>query len=638
MRQDTQYHRELNRMADQDQKTEIAAPETGVTEPQPVRLRLWPGVLAAAALWTALTLPAALFPESPRGFLPLYLGSMASYVLFALWWLLASRTPWLDRVIGFTAVSGMLLLCITLLYHPSVPGMPLMFFIGPWIVAAVVAAFFLTKPLGWRKGRWLSLAVALAAILLPSLVRFTKVDSAFNATFLPRWEQSSEEKLVDALAENSGDLAAADIELAEVSPDDWPGFRGANRDGHVSAQALGVSWENESPQELWRSSIGPGWGSFCIVGKLAFTQEQRGEEECIVAYEADTGDQVWSTGIEARFEESVAGPGPRATPTFDAGSLLVTGAAGDIMRLDASSGEILWQRKLTEDTARDTPPMWGFASSPLVVEAGNQKLALVYAGNPQPEPGTPEDAASENRSVIAYDFATGDPVWNRGVGFHGYSSPHLASLGGVEQVLVSSNKGLESFDPTTGERLWLYDWSIGEFPRSTQPLIVDDQTVVLSAGYDSGTIAIRVTKEGQQWTAKEIWDKPSRHLEPYFNDLVLYEGHLYGIHKKYLVCISLETGEPTWPKKIKRKTKFGNGQLVLDPASGTLLVTNETNGEVLLIEANPETLVIRGQIEALEPDTHWNHPVVAGGRLYLRNGQEAVCYKLPAGTGAVAGR
>lgn len=602
------------------------------SESTEIRPRLWPAVLATASLWIALMVPTTLFPESPKSFGPMMMGIMGSYAVFLLWWIFLSRVPWSHRLTGLALAGGTLLLGNHVFYHPSVPGLALMFILGPWIVLAITAGLLSTKLIGWRHGKWIALATALIAIVLPASIRFLKVDSAFSAQFQPRWESTNEERLIASLPASASPSAGNEAGTQEVGPADWPGFRGAQRDGHVFGGVLAIDWDNALPKELWRRSIGPGWGSFCVVGELAITQEQRGPEECVVAYESSTGEQVWSTGVEARFEESVAGPGPRGTPTFHAGSLLVTGAAGDVLRLDASSGEILWQRKLTEDTARKAPPMWGFASSPLVVTVGNQQLVLVYAGNPQPEEGE----QSADRAVIAYDFETGEPVWNRGVGWHGYSSPHLATLGGVEQVLMSSNMGLESFDPATGDRLWLYEWSINEFPRSTQPLVVDEETVVLSAGYDSGTISVRVTNDQGDWSAKEIWKQPSRHLEPYFNDMVLYEGHLYGIHKKYLVCINLESGEPTWPKKVKRKTKFGNGQLVLDPTSGMLLVTTETSGEVLLIEANPETLSIRGRFEALEPDTNWNHPVVAGGRLYLRNGEEAACFELPVAVDAIA--
>ncbi|MEM8865180.1 MAG: PQQ-binding-like beta-propeller repeat protein [Planctomycetota bacterium] len=598
--------------------------------------RVWPGVLAVLLMWSALTIPSAIWPESPRGFQPLFMGLMASYALAIAWWLFASRTPWRDRVLGFAIFAVGTITGLMFWFHQTLQGgngfLPLMFFIGPYVITALVIILLLTGRLGWKYARWASLAVVGGGLAVAGMVRYEGVDSAFNAKFLPRWQSNTEERLVASLKPN---IAPESVDAAQQAGEgDWPGFRGPMRDGHVLGGSLVADWQTRQPQELWRRPVGPGWSSFCVVGELAVTQEQRGANEAVVAYNALTGEPVWDTTNEARFEESVAGPGPRATPTFFQGSLYTTGADGVIQRLDASNGQVQWRRYLVSDEAADrqgdtqneNPPQWGFASSPLLVTLDTgQSLAIVYAGNPKPEP----DAPSLNEAVIAYDAETGEVVWKSGVGYHGYSSPHLATLGGVEQVLVSSNLGLESFDPATGNRLWFFDWDITDFPRSTQPLVVDDSTVILSAGYDSGTQVIDVTNGPEGWSAVERWQQPSRFLEPYFNDSVLHEGHLYGIHKKFLVSVNLETGEQTWPRKVKRQSRLGNGQLVLDPDAGMLLVTAEKTGEVVLVEANPETLVIRGRLQALEPNTNWNHPVVAGGRLYVRNGVEAACFKLP---------
>lgn len=602
--------------------TETAAAQPATRKP----VRAWPGLVIVALLWAALTIPARLFPESPKGFNPLFMGLMGSYLLFAVWWMFFSRAPWRDRLLLGGGLVGGLVIGGAGAYHPTMLGIPMLFVVVPWLLTALAVAVMAARGVGWQTGRWLVAATLTLGLSLPGLARYEGINSDFQAKFLPRWELNDEERLVAQTRGDSPPPAAAAMAVtaaAPVSSDDWPGFRGANRDGNLVGAPLAADWETQPPVELWRTPVGPAWSSFCVVGDALYTQEQRGEQEQVVAYDADTGKQRWATGVEARFEESVAGPGPRATPTYHAGRLYACGGAGDVMCLNAATGGMLWRRKLTEDTTQEKPPMWGFASSPLIVAAGDGvKLALVYAGNPQ-------RGAVTDEAVIAYNAETGEPVWKSGVGDHGYSSPHLASLGGMEQVLMWTNKGLESLALSTGERLWFYDWDIGEFPRSIQPLVVDDQTIVLSAGYDSGTMPIRVTRDGDRWQTEELWPQPSQDLVPYFNDMVLHAGHLFGIHKKFLVCIDMETGKATWPRRVKRKTKLGNGQLVLDPASGRLIVTAEDTGEVLLVEANPETFVVRGRMEALSADTNWNHPVVADGRLYVRHGSEAACYQLP---------
>ncbi|MEM6330648.1 MAG: PQQ-binding-like beta-propeller repeat protein [Planctomycetota bacterium] len=615
-----------------------AAPSPAAASTAPaVRPRLWPGVVAMALLWTALTVPFALFPESPRGFIPLILGSMGSFVLAAIWWLAASRVPIHDRVVGIGLVGGGLVLGMMGLFHASIDGFALLFHVGPWLLTAAVTAMLVTRPLGWRVGRYATLAAVVAVGVVAASIRYVGADSGFSAKFLPRWQATAEEQLAAAGPPVRVDEARQPESVAvSAQPGDWPGFRGADRDGRVADGSLAAAWPGDTLEAVWRRDVGSGWGSFCVVGGLAFTQEQRGEEEWVSAYDADTGEPVWQHAVEARFFHSMGGAGPRATPTFDAGKLYTTGAAGDLHCFDAATGEVLWRRSLIADAGLQGAPEWGFAASPLLHTPGDgPTLAILHAC----------DFASGNQGektgkVLAYDAATGEVVWQADAGNHSYSSPHLATLGGagpdgeepggVTQVLIATNAGLRSLDPATGEQLWRFEWDIATFCRSTQPLVIDANTVVLSAGYDSGTMRINVAQTEAGWSAEPAWDAPSRDLEPYFNDMVLHEGHLYGIHKKFLVCIDAETGEPTWPRKVKRKARFGNGQLVLDAASGMLLVTTENTGEVLLIEANPETLVIRGRCEALTPDVNWNHPVIAGGRLYVRHGSEAACYELPA--------
>ena len=627
-------------MADNASQVESTDAQSPRTQPiasaaeQTARLRLWPGVVAVALLWTAMLVPPMLYPESPKSFMPLFMGIQASYLLAIIWWLFASRTPWRDRLVGLVVAVGGLMLGRFVLFHESLEFMPLMFFIGPWLLTAMVGTMLLTYPLGWKRSRWAALGVALVGLVATASLRYQKVDSAFNASFLPRWEQNSEERLLASLNNQKDEPpSATENQLLELGPSDWPGFRGALRNGHVQDGSLAADWQDRQPEELWRREIGPGWSSFAVVDKLAFTQEQRGDEECVVAYDIATGKQIWSTGVEGRFEESVAGPGPRATPTFTDGRLYATGAAGAVLCLEASSGEIVWQQNLVADSPRESAPEWGFSSSPAsVTTSTGEQLAIVYAGNAKPKP----EESPTAQGVIAYNAATGEKVWQAGVGYHSYSSPHVATLGGVEQVLMATNLGLESLDPTTGARLWFCEWDIADFPRSIQPLVVDEETVIFSAGYDSGTQALRVELSDEAWAVETLWH--SHDLEPYFNDLVLHNGHLYGIHKKFLVCLDLATGESKWPRKVKRKAKFGNGQLVLDAETGMLLLTAETTGEVLLIEANPETLVLRGRFKALQPDTNWNHPVVAQGRLFVRNGVEAACFELPQAKLVVAKR
>src|SRR5205814_9602292 len=202
-------------------------------------------------------------------------------------------------------------------------------------------------------------------------------------------------------------------------------------------------WQQHPPQLLWRHRVGPGWSSFAVVGTRLYTQEQRGEDEVVVCYDTDSGAELWVHQDSARFTEVVAGPGPRATPTFHDGKLYALGAAGRLNCLDAATGRALWSRDIVADSGAKVP-QWGFAASPLVA-AG---VVTVFAGGP------------EGKSVLGYDAGTGDVAWSAGMGEFSYCSTQLSRLAGVDQLLVSTEKGVTAFDPSPGTVLWQHDWPL----------------------------------------------------------------------------------------------------------------------------------------------------------------------------------
>ncbi|MEM8998491.1 MAG: PQQ-binding-like beta-propeller repeat protein, partial [Acidobacteriota bacterium] len=418
---------------------------------------------------------------------------------------------------------------------------------------------------------------------------------------------SAEDRLLDESP--AADAApAADVVGGDFGDPAWPGFRGPRRDGVVASSSIGTDWEAEPPEVLWRRSVGPGWSSFAVAGGALFTQEQRGEEELISAYDATTGEPIWSHVEAARFWEPLAGAGPRATPTLEGGRLYALGATGILNVLEARDGSAVWRRDIAADTGAETPE-WGFASSPLIVDgpAGAGRQVVVHTGAPN------------GKGLIAYAADDGEPLWTASAGPLSYASVQRFELAGRPQLLLPSGDGVAGYG-LDGRPLWSYAWRVPGGARAVQTAVVGD-AVLLGTGFGMGMRRIDVTAKPESgFELDERWT--SRRLKPYYNDFVVYESHVYGFDGRILACLDLETGELRW-----KGGRYGNGQLVLLESQGLLLVLTD-RGEVTLVEASPEAFTELARVEAIDGKT-WNHPVFADGVLYVRNAEQMAALRLP---------
>ncbi len=365
-----------------------------------------------------------------------------------------------------------------------------------------------------------------------------------------------------------------------------------------------TDWSQKPPVELWRRPIGPGWSSFAVHGDLVYTQEQRGDDEVVSCYRLTTGEPVWRHRDAVRFWESNGGAGPRATPTLSNGRVYTFGATGLLNALDAGNGAVVWSRNAAADTGVEIPG-WGFASSPLVV---NDVVIVAASGR-----------------LAAYDVRTGHPRWFGPTGGGGYSSPHLATIDGVPQVLLMRGSRTISVAPADGSLLWEHSWQPGV--SIVQPALAADGDVLIAAGDAMGGNGVRriAVKHGSGgWTVDERWT--SNGLKPYFNDFVVHKGHAFGFDGNILASIDLEDGKRDW-----KGGRYGHGQLVLLADQDFLLVLSE-EGELALGRAASDKFTELARFPALEGKT-WNHPVLVRDVLLVRNGEEMAAFRL-----ALAGR
>ncbi len=621
----------------------------------PRPLRLWPGVVILAIQWFTWLVVPAVMPDAAGTAI---LGGVIGGLAIAVWWLFFSRAPWVERI----GALVLMVFAVVLTYrvvHPSIAngmmGMMLPVFAIPVMSFVLVAWAAATRSSStWRRRVALVPSIVLACMVF-TLLRTDGVTGEAASDLHWRWTPTAEQRLL-ARAEDE-QLAAPRVPpaqpavpappaepqpasigeqpvpvlpgaVAAITSDgpakaltaraepavgrpaaaladpirkvDWPGFRGEARDGVIHGARIETDWARAAPVEMWRKPVGPGWSSFAVDGNLIFTQEQRGDEEMVSAYDLTSGVAVWRHRDMARFWESNAGPGPRGTPTLHNGRVYAFGGTGILNALNARDGSRVWSRTPAADTGKKTPD-WGFASSPLIVD---DKVVIATAG-----------------VLAAYDLATGALRWVGPKGGWGYSSPHLATVGGVPQIVLLNGAGAIGVAPADGTLLWQHEWR-GD--GILQPVVLSGSDVLIGSGSGLnsavGVRRIAVAPASAGWNVEERWT--SRGLKPYYNDFVVHKGHAFGFDGSILACIDLSDGARKW-----KGGRYGHGQLVLLPEQDLILVLSE-EGELALVNATADGYTELSRFKAIEGKT-WNHPVLVGNVLLVRNGEEMAAFKLP---------
>jgi outer membrane protein assembly factor BamB len=395
-------------------------------------------------------------------------------------------------------------------------------------------------------------------------------------------------------------VAPASPSPAVMERASWPDFRGPNRDGKYDAGPIRTNWPREGLPRLWKQPIGLGYGSFVVANGLAFTIEQRRNREVAAAYDVATGREMWTNSWEGEFVESMGGDGPRATPTYHQGRLFVLGALGELRCLDASSGEVVWRRDiLAEHNAANLD--WGMSASPLIVD---DKVIVLPGG-------------SGGGSVVAYHKMTGEPIWHVLDDRQAYTSPMLATIAGVRQIVVVTATRAVGLTTDQGLLLWSYAWATDMGINVAQPVLLEGDRVFISAGYGHGAAVFQVTRTGETFATRTIWE--NTRMKNKFTSSLLYRGHLYGLDEAILACIDAGNGELKW-----KGGRYGYGQVML--AGDHLIVVTEY-GDLVLVKATPERHEEVARFSAIEGKT-WNHPVIADGRLLVRNLREMAAFDI----------
>lgn len=461
---------------------------------------------------------------------------------------------------------------------------------------------FLSGTRWYVRAAGVALELIILAIIIPNTV--------FDGDMVPHFKNPFDRQYDDLekqRGEQARELAAKPIELTATATD-WPEFRGRKRDGVVVGPKLARDWKTKPPRQIWKQPCGAGYGSFAISGNLLVTLEQRRDNEAIVGYDTETGRERWKYEYAAKFWEALGGLGPRATPTIADGDVYSLGAVGHLVCVDAKTGAHRW----TVNILGETPNLkWGMAGSPLVVD---DKVIV--------NPGYQGDSQGENRAVSAYDRKSGKLVWATASRKAGYSSPMLATIDQVRQVILLDGNQVAGYDVSNGAMLWTYPWDeTNQDINVAQPIVWEKQgRVFVSSGYTIGCAMLHVWKSPEGWKIKEEWKNVNKPLRCKMSSPVEYQGFLYGLDEGMLACIEAKSGKLKW-----KGDRFGHGQML---RCDDLLILLAENGDLVLFDLSPEEQRLVGRVPAIKAPRTWNTPAMANGRIYVRNDKEMACFDL----------
>jgi outer membrane protein assembly factor BamB len=483
------------------------------------------------------------------------------------------------------------------------------------VVAAAIAAvfwFFALSRLSTKLRLLGALALVLIAAGLFASIRRVEFSGDMVPTFDFRWQPERYALLEAHRAQQRADetktgAAGNAGKPAEPHPTEWDvlEYRGPNRDGVIPGPKLARDWSKQPPQLVWRQPVGGGYASFVVAGPMVVTIEQRRDNEAVVAYDIDTGRELWVHAYPALFSEPLGGDGPRATPTLHAGQVYSLGATGVLACLELATGKPHWSLNVLEEN-RVTNLDWGMAGSPLVYD----EKVLVNPGN--------QNGSERSRSITTFGLDDGKLRHSGGQAKASYASPMLVTLGGVRQVLVFDGVGLAGFDAADCRELWRTPWKSDFDINAAQPIVLADDRVFISSA--AGSAVYQIKQADGAWSAEQVWR--TNRMKCGYACPIEHGGYIYGIDERLLACLDVTDGAIKWKA---RAGQFGHGQLLR--RDDLLLVLGEA-GELALVEANSAEYRELGRIQAIEGKT-WNNPALIGRRILVRNHLEMAAYDLP---------
>jgi outer membrane protein assembly factor BamB len=378
---------------------------------------------------------------------------------------------------------------------------------------------------------------------------------------------------------------------------DWPQWRGPNRDGVVASFTAPKVWPDKL-KTVWRVPVGIGHSSPVVVGRRVYLHSRQEEDEVVTCFDLDTGKQFWRDSYPTPYRMNPAavshGKGPKSTPVFYNNNLYTLGISGILSCYDTATGKLRWRKEFSKQF-KATSPLFGTAMSPIV----HNGLVIVHVGG------------HDSGALTAFNAETGEVKWSWTGDGPGYASPIVFESGGTAQIVTQTQKSIAGFSAATGEQLWRIPFET-EYVQNIVTPVAYKQTLIFS-GLDKGTMAVRVIKRAGKFETEQVWQNPD--VSMYMNSPVVNGDFLFGLsHKRkgQFFCIDARTGQTLWTSD----GRDGNNAAIV--AAGQFLFLLTDGADLIVARSDAKQFEVLKKYSVADSPT-WAHPVIVGKRILIKD-------------------